>query len=94
LSKRFQRIIFYRNQPIRSKNCLWQPCLFTVRDELSDLYRGPAKEASYHVLVHLAKCFQRGRFLKIDPLGRFKMLTLKQPYFISLVSHPLASVVR
>jgi hypothetical protein len=25
------------------------------------------KEASYHVLVHLAKCFQRGRFLKIDP---------------------------
>jgi hypothetical protein len=41
--------------------------LLTVRDELSNLYRGPAKEASYHVSVHLAKCFQRGRFLKIDP---------------------------
>ena len=27
LAKRFQRRRFFRNQPIRNKNCLWQPCL-------------------------------------------------------------------
>jgi hypothetical protein len=31
---------------------------------MSNLYRGPAIDASYHVSVHLAKRFQR-RFLKI-----------------------------
>jgi hypothetical protein len=25
LAKRFQRRRFFRNQPIRNKNCLWQP---------------------------------------------------------------------
>ena len=34
--------IFFRNQPIRNKNCLWQPYLITDRDEMSNLYRGPA----------------------------------------------------
>jgi hypothetical protein len=29
LSKRFQRRQFFRNQPIRNKNCLWWPCLLT-----------------------------------------------------------------
>jgi hypothetical protein len=28
LTKRFQRRRFFRNQPIRKKNCLWWPCLF------------------------------------------------------------------
>jgi hypothetical protein len=56
---------FFRNQPIRNKNCLWQPCLLTDRAEMSNLYRGPSKDASYQVLVHLAKRFQRRRFLKI-----------------------------
>jgi hypothetical protein len=36
-----------------------------VRDEMSNLYRGSSIEASYQVLVHLVKWFQR-RFLKID----------------------------
>jgi hypothetical protein len=27
LAKRFQRRIILKNQPIRNKNCLWQPCL-------------------------------------------------------------------
>jgi hypothetical protein len=27
LTKQFQRRRFFRNQPIRNKNCLWQPCL-------------------------------------------------------------------
>ena len=63
LAKRFQRRLF-RNQSIRNKNGLWRPCLLTDRDEISNLYRGPAIDASYQVSVHLAKQFQR-RFLKI-----------------------------
>jgi hypothetical protein len=35
------------------------------RDEISILYRGPSIDASYQVSVHLAKRFQRRRFLKI-----------------------------
>jgi hypothetical protein len=64
LVKQFQRR-FFRNQPIRNKNGLWWPCLLTDRDEMSILYRGPAIDASYQVSVHLAKWFQRRRFLKI-----------------------------
>jgi hypothetical protein len=56
---------FFRNQPIRNKNCLWWPCLLTDRDEMSNRYRGPAIDAFYQVSVHLAKRFQRNRFLKI-----------------------------
>jgi hypothetical protein len=26
-----------KNQPIRNKNCLWQPCLLMDRDEISDV---------------------------------------------------------
>ena len=65
LAKRFQRRRFFRNQPIRNKNCLWWPCLLTYRDVMSNLYRGHAIDASYQVLVHLAKRFQRRRFKKI-----------------------------
>ena len=54
--------IFFRNQPIRNKNCLWRPCLLTDRDEMSTLCRGHAIDASYQVSVHLAKRFQRRRF--------------------------------
>jgi hypothetical protein len=64
LAKRFQRRRFFRNQPIRNKNCLWRPCLLTDRDEMSNLDRGPSIDASYQVLVHLAKRFRRRRFLK------------------------------
>jgi hypothetical protein len=64
-AKLFQRRRFFRNQPIRNKNCLWRPCLITDRDEMSILYRGHAIDASYQVSVHLAKRFQRRRFLKI-----------------------------
>jgi hypothetical protein len=65
LAKQFQRRRFFRNQPIRNKNCLWWPCLLTDRGEMSNLYRGHAIDASYQVSVHLAKRFQRRRFLKI-----------------------------
>jgi hypothetical protein len=33
--------------------------------KMSNLYRGPVIDASYQVSVHLAKWFQRRRFLKI-----------------------------
>jgi hypothetical protein len=36
------------------------------RDEMSSLYKGPSIDASYQVSVHLAKHFQRRRFLEID----------------------------
>jgi hypothetical protein len=35
------------------------------RDEMSNRYRGPPIDASYKVLVHLAKQFQRRRLKKI-----------------------------
>ena len=58
----------FRNRPIRNQNCLWQPYLLMDRDEMSNLYRGPPIDASYQVSVHLAKRFQRTRFLEIDQL--------------------------
>jgi hypothetical protein len=45
---------FFRNQPIRNKNCLWWPCLLTDQDKMSKIYRGPSIDASYQVSVHLA----------------------------------------
>jgi hypothetical protein len=32
----------FKNQPIRNKSRLWQSCLLTDRDEMSNLYRGPS----------------------------------------------------
>ena len=66
LDKRFQRRRFLEIDPIRNKNCLWRPCLSMDLDEMSTLYRGPPIDASYQVSVHLAKRFQRRRFLKIS----------------------------
>ena len=64
LAKQLEKI--FRNQPTRNKNCLWQPCLLTDRDEISNLYRGPSIDVSYQVLIQLAKQFQGRRFLEID----------------------------
>jgi hypothetical protein len=47
----------FKNQPIKNKNCLWQPCLLTDRDEMCFLYRGSSMDASCQVSVHLAKTF-------------------------------------
>jgi hypothetical protein len=66
LAKQFQRRRFFRNQSIRNKNCLWWPCLLTDWDEMSSLYRGPSKDASFQATVHLARRFQRRRILKIS----------------------------
>ena len=67
LGKRFQRRIFFRNQPIRNKNDLWRPRLLMDRDKMSILYKGPSIDASYQVSVHLAEGFQRRR-LKCEKL--------------------------
>ena len=67
LAERFQRR-YLRNPPIRKNNGLWQPCLLTDRDEMSNLYRGPSIDASYQVSVHLAKRFQRRRFFRNQPI--------------------------
>jgi hypothetical protein len=55
-----------RNWPTRNNNCLWQPCLLTDRDKISNLYRVSSIYVSYKVSIHLAKQFQRRRFLEID----------------------------
>ena len=68
LGKRFQRRRFFRNQPIKNKNGLWWPCLLMDRNDMSNLYRGPSKDAAYHVLIHLAKWFQRRRFFINQPI--------------------------
>ena len=50
MAKQFQRR-FFRNQPIRNKNCMCWPCLLTDRDEMSNLNSGHSIDASYQVLV-------------------------------------------
>jgi hypothetical protein len=59
-----------KNQPIRNKNRLWWPCVLTDRDGMSNLYRGHSIDTSYQVSVHLAKRFQKRRFLEIDQLEK------------------------
>ena len=68
LAKRFQRRRFLKIQPIRIKNYPWRPCLSSDRDEMNKLYKGPPIDASCKVWFHLAKRFQRRRFLKIQPI--------------------------
>jgi hypothetical protein len=55
-----------KNQSIRNKKHLWWPCLLTDRDGMRNLYRGPSIDASHQVSDHLAKQFQRRRFLEIN----------------------------
>jgi hypothetical protein len=38
------------------------------RDEMSNLHRGPPKDAPYQVSIHLAKQFQRRRFFRNQPI--------------------------
>ena len=67
LGRQFQRRRFFRNRPVRNKNCLWWPCLLMDRDEISNLYRRPSIDASCQVSVHSLKGFQRRRFVYIGP---------------------------
>jgi hypothetical protein len=67
LATRFQRRRFFRNRPIRNKNCLWWSYLWTDRDEMSNLYREPFIDTFYKVSVHMTKQFQRRRFFRNRP---------------------------
>jgi hypothetical protein len=58
----FQSRRFFRNRPIRNKNCLCWPCLLMDQEKMNILYREPPIDASYQVSVHLAKLFQKRRF--------------------------------
>ena len=58
---------FFRNRPIRNKNCLWRSCFLTNRDEMSILYRGHSNDASYQMMVHFGKAVSEEKiFLDID----------------------------
>ena len=71
LAMRFQRRrFFFRNRPIRNKNCLWRPCLLTNRAEINNTYRGPAINAAYQVSVHLAKRCQKRRIFRTEPRNK------------------------
>ena len=58
----------FRNRPIRNKNCLWWPCLLMNRNEMNSMHRGPSKEASYQISVHLRKWIQRRRLFRNQPI--------------------------
>jgi hypothetical protein len=66
----------FRNQPIRNKNCLWWPYLLTDWDEMSNLYRGPAIDASYQFSIHLAKRFQRRQFFRTNQKQELPVVTM------------------
>ena len=68
LAKLFQSRSIFRNRPIRNKNCLWWSCLLMDRDKMSNLYREPSIDSSYQVSLHLAKRFQRRRFVRNQPI--------------------------
>jgi hypothetical protein len=68
LAKLFQSRRFFRNRPIRNKNCLWWPCLLMDQDKMSNLYRGSSIDVSYQISVHLWKWFQRRRFFRNQPI--------------------------
>ena len=51
MAKLFQRRRFFRNRPIRNKNCMWWACLQTDWDEMINLHRGHSIDASYQVSV-------------------------------------------
>jgi hypothetical protein len=74
---------WFLKQLFLNKNCLWQPYLLMDQDEMSNLYRGPPMDASYQVLVHLAKRFQWRRFRNLvgSIYGRF---SIKSVHFLSI----------
>ena len=63
----FRRRRFSRNRQIRDKNCWWRQCLFTDRDEIRNLYRGPSIDASYQASFYFPKRFQIRIFVFIRP---------------------------
>ena len=57
MAKQFQRRRFFRNRPLRNKNCMRWPCLLTDRDEMSNLHRGHSIDDSYMYQVSVVAMF-------------------------------------
>jgi hypothetical protein len=70
LAKRFQRRQFFRNQPIRNKNCLWRPCLLMDLDEMCNLYRGLVSDRLIFNILLLKPFSQINRNLVGSIYGR------------------------
>jgi hypothetical protein len=66
--------------------CLWSPCLITDRDEMSNLYRGSAIDASYQVSVHLA----RRVFRSVNKHGRHRQFLFLMGWFLKIFSSETA----
>jgi len=64
LATRLQRRIFFRNQQIKNKNCLWRQCLLADRDEMKKLYRRPSIDVSYQFRFIWQSSFRGEDFLK------------------------------
>jgi hypothetical protein len=61
----------FRNRPIWNKNCLWQQCLLTNCDEMSNLYRGSCFWLVYFLQIsRLTPPGQMNRNLVGNILGR------------------------
>ena len=101
LAMRIQRRRIKKNWPIRNKNCFWWPCLFTDREEMCNLYKGPSRDAPYQASDYMVKRFQR-RFFRNRPIrnknclwqpclltDRDKMNNLYRGHFID-ASYPVS----
>jgi hypothetical protein len=47
---------------------MWRPCLLMGRDKISNLYRGPAIDATYQISVNLGKQFLMRRLFRNQPI--------------------------
>ena len=68
LAKQFQWGRICKNKPAWNKICLWQPCLLTDGEEISNLYRGPYIDASYQVSIHLVKVVSDEKMFSNRPI--------------------------
>jgi hypothetical protein len=66
LAKPFQRRRFSEIDQSETRIACGGHVFLMDRDEMSNRYRGPPIDAFYKMSVHLAKQFQRKRYLKID----------------------------
>ena len=66
-TKRVSERIFLIYQPMR-KNHPWRPSIVPDHNKMRILYTGPSTAAPYQILFHLAKQFQRRKFLKYQPI--------------------------
>ena len=68
LGKWSQMKRFFGNQPTRNNNCLWQSCLFTDRNEMSSLYRGPSIDASIPSFITFGQAVSEEKIFRNRPI--------------------------